>query len=231
MFDLEQAIAGWRRQMQAAGLKTPVPLEELEIHLRDEIALQMKSGTNAPLAFEMAVQQIGMANVLKDEFEKVDATKVARTLKQYRAIMVACLGVESLFWATCLLLKIGCFSEITAAQQMSGLAAVAVMISAARVSGCSATVLPTEPASEGPDLHFKRQAVGAFVGVVFLLRHRAGWILVHTSQIRRGPSLDHAAASRGSIWLHWWTGKSRFEKNGDGRFVSNQEKACQTGYV
>ena len=128
MFDLEQAIAGWRRQMQAAGIKTPVPLEELEIHLRDEIALQKKSGTNAPLAFEMAVQQIGMANVLKDEFEKVDATKVARTLKQYRAIMVACLGVESLFWATCLLLKIGCFSEITAAQQMSGLAAVAVMI-------------------------------------------------------------------------------------------------------
>ena len=30
MFDLEQAIAGWRRQMQAAGIKTPVPLEELE---------------------------------------------------------------------------------------------------------------------------------------------------------------------------------------------------------
>ncbi len=128
MFDLEQAIAGWRRQMLAAGIKTPVPLEELEIHLRDEITLQMRSGTNAPLAFEMAVQQIGMANVLKDEFEKVDSTKVARTLKQYRAIMVVCLGVQSLFWATCLLLKIGCFSEITAAQQMSGLAAVAVMI-------------------------------------------------------------------------------------------------------
>ncbi len=37
MFNLEQAIADWRRQMLAVGIKTPVPLEELEIHLRDEI--------------------------------------------------------------------------------------------------------------------------------------------------------------------------------------------------
>ena len=37
MFDLEQSIAEWRRQMLAAGIKTPVPLEELEIHLREDI--------------------------------------------------------------------------------------------------------------------------------------------------------------------------------------------------
>ncbi len=30
MFDLENAIADWRRQMLAAGIQTPVPLEELE---------------------------------------------------------------------------------------------------------------------------------------------------------------------------------------------------------
>ena len=128
MFDLEPSIADWRRQMLAAGIKTPVPLEELEIHLREDIEQQTKSGTNVPLAFEIAVQQIGKANMLKNEFEKVDGTKVARTLKQYRTIMVACLGAESLFWTTCLLLKVGNLSEITAAQQMSGLAAVAVMI-------------------------------------------------------------------------------------------------------
>jgi hypothetical protein len=128
MFHLEQAIARWRQQMLAAGVKTPVPLEELEIHLREDIEQQTKSGTNAPLAFEIAVQQIGKANMLKNEFEKVDGTKVARTLKQYRTIMVACLGAVSLFWASGLLLKVGNLSEITAAQQMSGLAAVAVMI-------------------------------------------------------------------------------------------------------
>jgi hypothetical protein len=36
MFDLEQAIADWREQMLAAGVKTPVPLVELESHLLDE---------------------------------------------------------------------------------------------------------------------------------------------------------------------------------------------------
>ena len=29
-------MTDWRRQMIAAGIKTPVPLEELEIHLREE---------------------------------------------------------------------------------------------------------------------------------------------------------------------------------------------------
>jgi hypothetical protein len=128
MFDLEQAIADWRQQMRAAGVKTPVPLEELESHLREEIERQIKPGKTVPLAFDTAVQEIGKANMLKAEFEKVDETKVARTLKQYRAVMVACLGVESLFWATCLLLKVGNLSEITTSQQLSGLAAVAVMI-------------------------------------------------------------------------------------------------------
>ena len=46
MFDLEQSIGKWRRQMLAAGIKTPVPLEELEIHLREEIERQIKSGLN-----------------------------------------------------------------------------------------------------------------------------------------------------------------------------------------
>jgi len=32
MFNLEQAIADWRQKMLAAGIETPVPLEELELH-------------------------------------------------------------------------------------------------------------------------------------------------------------------------------------------------------
>src|SRR5690348_16825423 len=70
MFDLEQAIANWRKQMLAAGIKTPVPLEELEIHLREEIERQMKPGLDEREAFEISVQQIGQAGILKSEFEK-----------------------------------------------------------------------------------------------------------------------------------------------------------------
>ena len=57
--------------MLAAGIKTPVPLEELELHLREEIEQQMKSGLNAEKAFESAAQKIGQVYVLKTEFAKV----------------------------------------------------------------------------------------------------------------------------------------------------------------
>jgi hypothetical protein len=73
MFDLEQSIADWRRQMLAAGIKTPVPLEELEIHLREDIAQQMQSALTAQQAFGIAVEKIGQAPELKREFKKVCA--------------------------------------------------------------------------------------------------------------------------------------------------------------
>ncbi len=71
MFNLEQTILEWRRQMLSAGIKTPVPLEELEIHLREEIERQTRSGLNEAEAFEAAVGKIGQAHVLQREFKKV----------------------------------------------------------------------------------------------------------------------------------------------------------------
>ena len=70
MFDLEKAIAEWRRQMLAAGIKTPVPLEELESHLREDIERQMKSGLSAQRAFEIAMENIGQAPNSKGNSKK-----------------------------------------------------------------------------------------------------------------------------------------------------------------
>lgn len=70
MFDLEPSIAEWRRQMLAAGIKSPVPLEELECHLREEIERQMESGTSEQQAFEIAAQEIGRAELLRTEFKR-----------------------------------------------------------------------------------------------------------------------------------------------------------------
>jgi hypothetical protein len=70
MSDLEKSITEWREQMLAAGIKTPVPLDELENHLREEIERQMKSGLNEQTALEIAIQTIGQANTLKLEFGK-----------------------------------------------------------------------------------------------------------------------------------------------------------------
>jgi len=70
MFNLEQAIADWRRQMLAAGIKTPVPLEELEGHLREEIERQMKLGLSEQKAFEDSILRIGQPEILGNEFKK-----------------------------------------------------------------------------------------------------------------------------------------------------------------
>ena len=71
MFDLDQAIAEWRTQMAAGGVKATEMLDELESHLRDEIEQQELAGANRKQAFEIAVQQIGQAAALKEEFAKV----------------------------------------------------------------------------------------------------------------------------------------------------------------
>ena len=79
MFNLEQSIAEWRKQMLTAGIKTPV-LEELESHLREEFELQTRAGFNAPFAFGIAVEHIGTAQTLKIEFKKVERNRMKLTL-------------------------------------------------------------------------------------------------------------------------------------------------------
>jgi hypothetical protein len=90
MFDPEQAISEWRKQMLAVGIKTPVPLEELEIHLREEIERQMKLGASAQQAFGNAVEKIGQAPELKREFKKVSAPmEMQKIIKLAGVICVA----------------------------------------------------------------------------------------------------------------------------------------------
>ena len=66
--------------MLVAGIKSPVPLEELEIHLREEIEQQMKSGLSEQAAFHSSAQKIGQGKVLKNEFNKVEDQKLKRVI-------------------------------------------------------------------------------------------------------------------------------------------------------
>jgi hypothetical protein len=68
MFDLESAIADWRQQMFAAGLRSAATLDELESHLREETERQSKAGLDKAAAFHAAVQQIGRPGFLTAEF-------------------------------------------------------------------------------------------------------------------------------------------------------------------
>ena len=90
MFNLDQAVAEWRRQMLAVGIKTPVPLDELESHLHEEIEEQMKSGLNAQQAFDAGVLKIGQAHALKNEFNKVDGETEAQKQRLIRIYFVIC---------------------------------------------------------------------------------------------------------------------------------------------
>ena len=91
--------------MLAAGIKTPVPLEELEIHLREEIERQMMAGAGERLAFEDSVQRIGRADALDTEFKKAAAKErrqrmVARFILAYTLVSyswIKLMGIHA-FW-------------------------------------------------------------------------------------------------------------------------------------
>ena len=123
MFDLEQSIANWRQQMLAAGIKTSGPLEELEIHLREEIERQMSAGFNAPEAFGIAVEHIGQANLLKQEFQKINhGDKMQKQRRVAAAAFAMILGVYAMVIIG-VLLKM----DLALDEQLSGFAAVAAM--------------------------------------------------------------------------------------------------------
>lgn len=129
MFELEKSIAEWRQKSLAAGIKSPIPMEELENHLREEIERLMRTGMDAKSACEAAMEKIGAANALKIEFEKVE--KKACTVKQAKLIlafgMMTMAGVAAAFGAM-VFFRLGTFSELTSAQQFSCYGALSLML-------------------------------------------------------------------------------------------------------
>lgn len=93
MFNLEQAISDWRGQMLAAGIKSPVPLDELEIHLREDFERQVKSGLSEPNAFKFSAERIGRPGLLENEFQKSEQTFMRTTIKIGAGILGISIGV------------------------------------------------------------------------------------------------------------------------------------------
>jgi Fe2+ transport system protein B len=138
MFDLEQSIADWRRQMLAAGIRTPVPLEELESHLRDEIERQTESGLSEREAFQSAVQKIGSAHTVQNEFQKVEAIEEERRWKEGQIWLGAILGLLQLVVVGAVLFN----SDMTFGQRMSGLTAMATSFLLVAVGRLSCRIIP-----------------------------------------------------------------------------------------
>jgi hypothetical protein len=141
MFDIEKSIAEWRRQMLAAGIKTPVPLEELESHLRDEIERQTTSGRSEAEAFASAIQEIGPAPAVRNEFGKVEETEEERKWKEGQIWAGAILGLLQLAGIGGVLYN----SDMTFGQRMSSLGAIAASLLLAGVLRLNYRIFPMIP--------------------------------------------------------------------------------------
>lgn len=115
MFNLEQSIAQWRKRMIATGIKSPVPLEELESHLREDIERQIRAGAEAEHAFVAAAKQMGEGDYLKPEFEKVEGSEEQRRRNRKRIVATfAGTGFAySVVFATWIFIRRSTHAEIT----------------------------------------------------------------------------------------------------------------------
>jgi hypothetical protein len=124
MFDLQESVAEWRRQMLAAGIKSPVTLDELELHLREEIERLTESGLDEPAAFIAAVKNLGPAQALRDEFAKAGGMNMMKRRKLAGFFYAAVLGVYTLA-TICAMSKY----RLSAGEWLSCLAAQATLLS------------------------------------------------------------------------------------------------------
>jgi hypothetical protein len=175
MFNLEQAIVEWRRQMLAAGVKTPVPLEELESHLREEIERQTKSGSNEAEAFKSAVQKIGSAHTIQNEFEKVEATEEERQWQLVQIMLVAFTGLSPILCASAAFSKHGVASEMTPGQLISILAtatSLPLLAWGGRLSYRLFPVIQTKRAREAIHLTYLLPVIFWWIGFLRLILPR-----------------------------------------------------------
>lgn len=77
--------------MSADGMKSSAILDELEEHLREDVAERMRAGQDAESAFEAAAKQIGQSDSLRREFRKAGG---ARSPAERWLILIALLFVS-----------------------------------------------------------------------------------------------------------------------------------------
>ena len=125
MFNLDQTIAEWRRQMLAAGIKTPVPLYELENHLREDVEVGIRTGLGPEQAFAAAVRRFGPPRALEAEFAKAMDQRETRERKlKLLSLVLVTLGYLTPF----ALNAPKPWSQMNRTEQWIGLAAVALTV-------------------------------------------------------------------------------------------------------
>lgn len=120
-FNLDQAMANWRRQMLACGFKPVDVVEELESHLRDDIETQIRSGEKEQRAFELAIRRLGTPPELAKEFAKSRQPEAAQRplFLQYFYFVCAAAAILIDLWSLTLF-------DLSPAERMGALGGVIV---------------------------------------------------------------------------------------------------------
>ena len=98
MFNLDDAIAEWRRKTIAAGIRSPQVLDELESHLQEEVERQVQSGVGMEQAFRVAVRRLGQLGALTGEFSKIGETN--EVLARFKYFFLTLAGIQNPTLAT-----------------------------------------------------------------------------------------------------------------------------------
>jgi hypothetical protein len=129
MFNLDQSINEWRRQMAGNGIGTPKVLDELESHLRDDIQRQTRAGESVENAFALAAKRIGDAGTLKAEFVRAGRMRGAME-KLMIAVCVVMVGFITLLSAAGVVL---CYTNLSD-RIMASVAIICILFAACRWS-------------------------------------------------------------------------------------------------
>ena len=133
MFNLDQAISEWRRELIAAGIRNNDVLDELESHLREDLERRARSERDISQLFRTAVAQLGEPRSIKVQFDRIEERKymkrvlmigagivgvlvgmalVMPAVAQYRQLGAMRNGEPWLFLIGSLLTLGGCFAAI-----------------------------------------------------------------------------------------------------------------------
>ncbi len=87
MFDLDKAIASWRRSFRYRRVFFEDDLEELERHVRDHATWLVEQGVEEKEAFRKAVQSVGDFGAMETEYRKVFWAKLKHRRSLLREIV------------------------------------------------------------------------------------------------------------------------------------------------
>src|ERR1017187_6087792 len=115
-YDLNAAVENWRNELAAQPNLASDDRRELETHLRDAIAGFQQRGLNDEESFWLARRRGGQPQLIGEDFEKADPTKIwrERTCWMVTAILAAFLlaNISSSF-ATIIVSEFPSVSKIT----------------------------------------------------------------------------------------------------------------------